>query len=124
MAVARPVDGDGGEELMAVTLSRDTLAEAPGERDGRDHPRHRAAQHRHVDARALARRRAAVESLHDLAVAVLGGPQIDHRQAEDRGRSPGVARQLHEAGTRLEHGIVGRLVVVTAEPGDAEPDQV
>src|SRR5437867_4133010 len=71
-----------------------------------------------------ARHRSSIERLHDRAIAVLRGAEIHHWQPEHRGGAVGRARQLHEPRARLEDRVVGGLVVVGPEAGDAEPDQV
>src|SRR5947209_14652007 len=65
-----------------------------------------------------------IERLHDRAVAVLGGAEVHHRQPERHRRAVGLTGQLHEPRARLEDRVVGGLVVIGAEAGDAEPDQV
>src|SRR5438132_11380531 len=65
-----------------------------------------------------------IEGPHDRAVAVLGGAEVHHRQPERHRRAVGLTGQLHEPGARLEDRVVGGLVVIGAETGDAEPDEV
>ena len=123
VAVTRRVNADRREELVTASTTHDRLAEAL-DRERRDEPRDGAAKHGHVDPRALARLRAAVERLHHLAIGVLGSAEIHHGRAERRRWAVGLAGQRHEPGPRLQHRIVGGLVVVGAEAADAEPDQI
>ena len=50
--------------------------------------------------------------------------EINHRQPEHERRPAGLARQLHPPRSRLQHRIVGGLVMLGSKARHADPDEI
>ena len=112
------------EELVSVAPARHGSAEGAGHGDRLCEPGRGGVDHGHVDAGPFAGECPLVQRLHQLTVGVLAGAHVGQRDAHHLRVAARLAGEVHETPARLQNRIVGGLVAVRPEPGDAQPDEV